>query len=158
MAETQHESQRNHRRGSYAVATVLLVLAAALVVLQSVARHPFIPAPADVDPPPPDWLYLVSVMFFGAVGAALSGLVTLYVNTKEIPETLWFDPRPSLFVVKIVLGMWTAVIGLALVSTEAVVGNSRNFSSVILLALIFGYAQQAVTTFLDRKATQMLKT
>lgn len=156
IAESKHESQRNHRRGSYVVSVILLLLAVVLVVLQALVPEPFVPSPTDMTVDVAPWVLLLVIMLFGAAGGTLSGLMTLYVADKGIPDTLWFDLRPSLLFIKIITGMWTALIGLALVGTETVVGLYTSLPSLLLLAMVFGYAQQVVTTFVDRRAGQVL--
>jgi hypothetical protein len=56
------------------------------------------------------------------------------------------------------MGLWTAVLGILAVGTGVVVGVYTSLASVLLLALIFGYSQQTVTGFIDRKAADIAGT
>ena len=47
-------------------------------------------------------------------------------------------------------------LGVLAVGTNLIVGVYTSLASVLLLAFIFGYAQQAVTRFIDRKAADVL--
>jgi hypothetical protein len=155
-SEVKYQSQRTHQRGALVSSAVLFLLVGVLLGLQVLVPEPFVPPPPSmtsvVNPP----VLLLLVMLVGAAGGALSGLITLYGINKDIPDTLWFDPRPALLAVKIVTGMWTAFIGVVIVGTETVVGLYTSLASLLLLALSFGYTQQAVTVFLDRKTARIL--
>jgi hypothetical protein len=97
-------------------------------------------------------------MLFGMLGGALSALVSLYMTGKKLTNTLWFDPRPALCLVKVTVGLWTAVLGVLAVATGAVVGIYTSLASILLLAFLFGYAQQAMTRFIDRKVADIVGT
>jgi hypothetical protein len=155
-AEARHDSERNQRRGVVVMGGGLLVGAAVLLGLQLWALDDgVVPAPdgAAVSA----WTLLALVMLFGMLGGALSALVSLYITDDRFPNTLWFDPRPPLVLVKVVLGLWAAVIGVLAVSTGALVGTYTSVGAALLLALTFGYGQQAVTTFLDRKVAGIVE-
>ena len=95
-------------------------------------------------------------MIFGMISGTLSSLFSLYIGKTRLMDTLWFDPRPGLTFVKMAVGLWAAFLGVLAVATEAIVGIYTSIGSVILLAMIFGYSQQAVTAFMDRKVASML--
>lgn len=157
-AESRHESERNQQRGIVAIAAALFVAALILLLLQATAlgRNSLVPLPSDGATIRP-WALLALVMLFGMLGGAISALVSLYITNRQFTNTLWFDPRPGLVVVKVVLGLWTAIVGVLAVGTGTVVGVYTSVASVLLLAFVFGYAQQAVTTFIDRKVTATLE-
>ena len=59
---------------------------------------------------------------------------------------------------KVAFGPLVAVIGLAILSTHAVVvGVPTTWSGVFLIAVVFGAGQQAVTRYVDQRASQILK-
>jgi hypothetical protein len=156
-AEERHESERNQQRGILYIAAGFLAAAVVVLVVQAAA-----PAGDWIIPLPSSgvvmsaWALLALVMLFGMLGGALSALVSLYLTGKKLTNTVWFDPRPALCVVKVVMGLWTAVLGVLAVGTGVIVGIYTSLASVLLLAFIFGYAQQAVTRFIDRKVVDIV--
>jgi hypothetical protein len=95
-------------------------------------------------------------MIFGMLGGALSALLSLYITDKQFTNTMWFDPRPALTLVKVSVGLWSAVVGVLAVGTGLVVGVYTSVASVLLLAVLFGYGQQALTKFMDRKVEDLI--
>lgn len=155
-AEERHESERNQQRGILYIAAGLFVAASVMIVVQAImpAGDRIIPLPSG-GTTMAGWALLALVMLFGMLGGALSALVSLYMTGKKLTNTLWFDQRPALSLVKVVMGLWTAVLGILAVGTGVIVGVYTSLASVLLLAFIFGYAQQAVTRFIDRKAADI---
>lgn len=157
-AEERHESERNQQRGMVGIAALLLVGALVLLVLQASAFET-----DNIIPPPtegmkmPGWALLAMVMLLGMVGGLFSALISLYISSRRFVNTAWFDPRPGLVLIKLVVGMYSAMIGVLAVGTGEVVGGYASVASVLLLAFIFGYGQQALTTFIDRKVADTLK-
>lgn len=158
-AEERHESERNQQRGILYIAAGLLAAAVLMIVVQALvpAGDRIIPLPTS-GAAMPAWAMLALVMLFGVLGGALSALVSLYMTGKKLTNTLWFDPRPALSLVKAVMGLWTAILGVLAVGTGLIVGVYTSLASVFLLAFIFGYAQQAVTRLIDRKAADIAGT
>lgn len=158
-AEERHESERNQQRGILYIAAGLFAAAALTIVVQALlpATDRIIPLPGN-GATMEGWALLALVMLFGMLGGALSALVSLYMTGKKLTNTLWFDPRPALCLVKVTVGLWTAVLGVLAVATGAIVGIYTSLASVLLLAFLFGYAQQAVTRFIDRKVADIIGT
>lgn len=156
-AEERHESERNQQRGILYIAAGFFVAAVVTIVVQAImpAGDRIIPLPGN-GATMAGWALLALVMLFGMLGGALSALVSLYMTGKKLTNTLWFDPRPALSLVKVVMGLWTAVLGVLAVGTGVVVGVYTSLASVLLLAFIFGYAQLAVTRFIDRKVADIV--
>ena len=158
-AEERHESERNQQRGILYIAAGFFAVAVVAIVVQALlpAADRIIPLPSNgvtMD----GWALLALVMLFGMLGGALSALASLYMTGKKLTNTLWFDPRPALCLVKVMTGLWTAVLGVLAVATGAIVGIYTSLASVLLLAFLFGYAQQAVTRFIDRKVADIIGT
>lgn len=155
-AEARHESERGQQRGIVYIAAGFFVAAVVTIVVQAImpAGDRIIPLPSG-GATIAGWALLALVMLFGSLGGALSALVSLYMTRRKLTNTLWFDPRPALSLVKVVMGLWTAVVGVLAVGTGAIVGVYTSLASVLLLAFIFGYAQQTVTRFIDRKAADI---
>lgn len=148
----QHIDERQRNRATLAIAVTLALAAGATLVFQRSAfgGTPFLVKPSGAGDVGPTSL-LALVLGFGALGGFISALVSLYLTTKSVDDTMWFDPRPTLVAVKTALGAWTAVLGVLMVGTGLVVGVYTSVPSAILLAFLFGYGQQAVTgTLLDR--------
>lgn len=157
-AEERHESERNQQRGMVGIAALLFVGALVLVVLQATTLDG-----DHIIPPPSEgmnmsgWVLLALVMLLGMVGGLFSALISLYISSRRFANTAWFDPRPGLVLIKLVVGIYSAMIGVLAVGTGEVVGGYRSVAAVLLLAFIFGYGQQALTTFIDRKVASTLK-
>jgi hypothetical protein len=158
-AEERHESERNQQRGIlyftvafFAAAVILLIVQAAMPAWERI-----IPLPSN-GTTVPGWALLALVMLFGMLGGALSALVSLYMTGRKLTNSVWFDPRPALSVFKAVMGLWTAVLAVLAVGTGVIVGVYPSLAAVLLLAFIFGYAQQAVTRFIDRKVADIVAT
>lgn len=156
-AEERHESERNQQRGILYIAGGLFLAAILTIVVQAIipAGDRIIPLPGN-GATMPAWALLALVMLFGMLGGALSALVSLYLTGKKLTNTLWFDPRPALSLVKVVMGLWAALLGVLAVGTGAIVAGYTSLASVFLLAFIFGYAQQAVTRFIDRSVADIV--
>lgn len=151
VSAVKHEGERQQQRGIFALSLLLVVFAVAAVLLQWSAfpQYPLIPEPAGGVVLAP-WLILVTVMVFGAMGGAFSALMSLYVAPFKT-DTYWFEPRPTLTIMKISLGIWTAVLGVVGLGEGLLTGTYANLSSLIFLSFVLGYAQQAVTSMLDKR-------
>ncbi|WP_157557548.1 hypothetical protein [Intrasporangium oryzae] len=158
VAEAKHEGERQQERGILEIAAGLVLAGIATVLIQALAfpDERLIPQPAQPTAAA-GWAVLCLVMLFGMLGGSFSALISLYVTNKTFTNTFWFDPRPSLTVMKIASGLWTAVIGVIAVGSGVVVGTYTSIASLILLAFLFGYGQQAVTVFMDCKVEALLR-
>ncbi|MPZ64318.1 MAG: hypothetical protein GEU83_01920 [Pseudonocardiaceae bacterium] len=102
-------------------------------------------APAGAD--------VVTVQMFGGLGALLA-VVILLVHSK--PGLLTYQLPGYLSFVKITLGSTLAVVGvlgLIAADVEVVIGSQ---AALLVAALVFGYAQQVATRFLDDYAEQLV--
>lgn len=158
-AEARHDSERNQREGMMLIGAGLLLGAVTLLVLQATAlrNEVLLPKPSE-GTSLSAWGLMALVMLLGALGGGVSSLISLYVAARKFPDTMWFDPRPALTFVKVVLGIWLAVIGVLAVGSGVVVGVYVSVGSTMLLSFMFGYGQQAVTKFLDQRVIAMLQT
>jgi hypothetical protein len=158
----KHIDERQRHRAMVIFAGSLCLGAAAVWLLQTIKFDdtPFLVLPNDAETTATigagSLLFLV--MLFGAIGGLLSGLISLYLTAKTVDDTMWFDPRPTLAVIKVAMGIWTAFLGVLMVGTGLVVGNYTSIPSAIILAFLFGYGQQAVTgVLLDRHVGKLTK-
>jgi hypothetical protein len=155
-AEARHEGERQRQRGILAIAAGLLFAAVLTLLLQGLAfpDEAFVPPPSEGASMSSTAL-LTMTMLFGALGGAFSALVSLYISDTSYTDTMWFDPRPALTAVKMSMGIWTAVVGVLAVGSGVLVGVYTTVASALLLAFLFGYGQQAVTTFMDKKVATL---
>lgn len=91
---------------------------------------------------------------FGLIGAALAGARTLSAAQHlQNPDSL----LTVQVLLKVPLGMITAVVGLVIVASGKVpgVGVLEDSSDLLFLAVVFGYAQQTLTGIIDRRANEL---
>lgn len=158
-AASRHGSERNWQRGIVAISAGALAAGPLIVLVQAVIDAAIVPLPSDA-PAVPAAALLALVLFFGVLGGLLGALVTqyrIYEKQQIVASTLWFDPMPALTLAKVALGMWMAFFGILLVGTGVVVGVYTSMAAMVLLAFLFGYGQQAVTQFMDKKVASMLE-
>lgn len=151
-----HDTERSTQRGAVVISLVLLAMALVTWVVQIRSTTYFVPAPGDSTIGPATLLVLL--MGSGALGALLSALTHLYLGSRRVSDTTWFDPRPGLTCAKVGLGVWAAVLGSMAVGSELLVGEYSSVPAAIMLATAFGYSQQALTKFLDQKASGLVDT
>lgn len=102
----------------------------------------------------PAWAYLVVLMLFGGVGALFTAIPAL----SRIPSDFGpFNLPLQQALLKIVFGPLVAVIGLAILATNAVhVGPPATWPALLLIAVVFGAGQHAVTRYVDQRADEIL--
>jgi hypothetical protein len=152
-SDTRHQDLRAFRNQLRVLAAVLFVLAALLVV---VAFGPFrdelllLPEPAGVSG---GWA-VVFAFGAGALGALFSAIPSL----AQIPEkALVFNPQREQAVLKVAIGAWSGLVGMVAVkaglTAEAADGSATTLAGFVIVAAMFGAAQEAITRFADHKAT-----
>ncbi|WP_427174514.1 hypothetical protein [Arthrobacter sp. 92] len=154
---SKHSSERNNARGLVVSSVLVMAILAILFLVQAnVPSLVILPAPTET---PVDGLPLLGLVYiFGALGGLMSGFVGLYLVGAGFTDTRWHDPRPPLMLAKVALGMATALIGCLIIGTKLLVGTYTSLAAVLLLALMFGFGQLAVTTFLDKSVKKILST
>jgi hypothetical protein len=102
----------------------------------------------------PAWVYLVVVMLFGAVGALFTAIPAI----SKIPSDYGpFNLPLQQALLKIVFGPLVAVVGLFILSADALqLGMPHTWAGILLLAVVFGAGQQAVTRYVDQRAGEIL--
>ena len=153
--DQKHRQMRGFRNQLLGLSGVLLILAVVLVLLQRfVMDAPLVPPPAAETWRPEPTTTLILVMFFGCIGALFSAVPSL----AQIPETDYpFDLVRAQAILKCVIGMWSAVVGI-LVVKAAITGptpqaDSSTLAGLFIVAALFGAGQEAITRFADHKAT-----
>lgn len=143
-SEHRHVTARRRAQGIIVFGVVLVLLAGALVLMKA----PLLPGED------PYWVAGV-VMLLGAAGGLLSGYWTLYIKADPDVDTYWFDPAPTLMIAKLAAGLlfgyvaaFLLAVGLIQLGTETEVG----LLPLAAVALLGGFAQEALTRFLDKKA------
>lgn len=99
---------------------------------------------------------LLLTILFGAIGGVLSALFTV-VTQPGYDDARYYDPRPGLMALKTSTGALFGLLGTLLIGTGSVVAEFSTVTGVALVALFFGYSQQAVTRVLDRKAKEYVE-
>jgi hypothetical protein len=94
------------------------------------------------------------VLGLGAIGAALS-------VAKTLAGLSGAGVRYSLSVaqglLKIALGAITAMLGILLLATQSLPGILSSQAGLLIAAVVFGYAQQIFTGFLDQRAASLIR-
>lgn len=169
-SDRQHRERRSFMNTLRATVGLLLVLAALLVIAATVWSWDLLPTLGQEVQPAP----IVIAMLFGAIGALFSAVPSLaQMPGKAEP----FSPVRTQAALKVVVGAWSAVIGLMAVSASltatatagAVTGAATDVATRVseaaaqspdvqtlagfaLVAALFGASQEAITRFADHKA------
>jgi hypothetical protein len=151
--DKEHRRIRSFRNQLLGLSTVLILLAAILVLGQNLLDVALVPPPNDATLSATSLLALI--MFFGSVGALFSAVPSL----ATLPETSSpFNMSRQQAILKVVTGAWSAVLGL-LVLNAGLAPSAPEVTSLgglIVLAALFGAGQEAVTRFADNKASGLL--
>ncbi|HEY5941283.1 MAG TPA: hypothetical protein VIT89_00285 [Solirubrobacterales bacterium] len=96
------------------------------------------------------------VALVGALGGMLAIAFGL-AKTKSPPSR--YDPRAWLGLLKPVAGAATALIAVALIQADILLGPDGEHSEMLLLsyAAIFGFSQQLLTQFVDKRAESLIE-
>lgn len=153
----QHMRQRSFRTQLRWLTLILAVLAAGLVT----ALYSFGGGPPNLMPVPPALpntaTAALAAMALGSLGALFSAVPSL----SNLPaQSSPFNPVREQAALKIVVGSWSAVVGLVVVqagigeasTSEADTGTLAGFA---IMAAFFGASQEALTRFADKKAGEV---
>lgn len=152
-SDRQHRQLRSFRNQLLGLSVVLVALGAILLVVQSAMEQDLIPVPQGLGMSATGMLAVV--MFFGCVGALFSAVPSL----AAMPETSSpFNLPRQQAVLKVVMGAWSAVIGLLVVNAGLAAGaaDTSSLGGLMVVAALFGAGQEAVTRFADQKAGTLL--
>jgi hypothetical protein len=145
----QSNQQARYLRNRLILASVFSVLSTVLIVFAQWWSHdiPILSSPND-------WRGLLVVMLFGAVGA----LITAIPAMSKVPSDHGpFNLPQQQALLKLALGPLFAVIGLLILGSEVLqVGPPTTWPGILLLAVVFGAGQQAVTRYVDSRASEIL--
>jgi hypothetical protein len=145
----QHNQEARYLRNRLLLASAFGLLVAVLIVLVQWWLHdiPILPSPND-------WRGLLVVMLFGAVGAMITAIPTV----SKIPSDYGpFNLPQQQALLKLVIGPLVAVIGLLILGAEVLqIGTPKTWTATLLLAVVFGAGQHAVTRYVDQRASEIL--
>ncbi len=160
----RHQQQRAFRNQLRGLTVVMAVLAVATVValalLDDGGPQDLLAAPAEL----PGWLAMALAMGVGSIGALFSAVPSL---AQKPSDATAFSTVKEQAALKIVVGAWSAVVGLVVVNAGlggldadvaagGSVGSAAEAATVagfVVMAAYFGATQEALTRFADRKAT-----
>lgn len=150
-----HEAARRLRNAMLGI--TILTVASILVLLVVQSRVPsvqLVPAPDGFTGAP--WVLLSFVMLAGALGAFVTAVpTTIRARSGGLPYRLPIQQR----LLKLAVGPLLAVVGVMLVAGGLVATTqTRDVSQLLALAVVFGSAQQAITTFADKSAGDLMAT
>jgi hypothetical protein len=150
----RNNQQARYLRNRLIIASAVSVLFAVLIVLAQwwMRDIPFLAAP--IHWPGSAWSYILVVMLFGAIGA----LITAIQAISNIPlDSGPFNLPLQQALLKLVLGPLVALIGLLILDTDVLqIGMPKSWAGVLVLAIVFGAGQQAVTRYVDQRASEVL--
>lgn len=161
-ATTAHHQQRSFRNQLRGLTLVLLALAAGGVLALALVGPPaesLVAAPEGLQP----WVAAAVAMGMGSVGALFSAVPSLAAKPTEATP---FNTLKEQAALKVVVGAWSAVVGLVVVTagltspgsdvsevTALVATEGVSLAGFALMAAYFGATQEALTRFADRKAS-----
>ena len=106
------------------------------------------------DTPAPD--VVLEVLLLGALGGTLGAAFVLMRARATVASR--YDTRTAQIAIKPIVGAATGLLGVLLVQSELLVAPAAVSASALLAyAALFGFAQQLVTRFVDRRADHLLE-
>ncbi|ADG73366.1 hypothetical protein Cfla_0451 [Cellulomonas flavigena DSM 20109] len=145
-SEHRHVAARSWARGALVMSGAVIITASALLAL----AVPLLPGDDA------RWV-TATVLALGMVGALVSGYRTLYLRRDPVPESYWFDPAPTLMVLRTAMGLLAGYTAALLVAVGVV--NLAGSATVGVLplaaaALVGGFAQERLARHLDRQGAK----
>jgi hypothetical protein len=156
-SDRDNQEARAYRNRLLLGSVISLLAAVALVALQALLpRVSFVDAPTGWRSSPA--ILLVAIMLFGCAGALFTAIPVL---AKQPSDFSPFNLPLQQAILKMTFGALTALFGVAAFGAVSVNGLEVEMAemtvpALIVLAVAFGAAQQAVTRFFDGRASQLL--
>lgn len=154
----QHHQQRSFRNQVRGLTLVLLLLAAAcvaaLLAVPAEQTTGLLPAPEGMT----TQVAAPLAMFLGSMGALFSALPSL---SQLASQSSPFNPVKEQAALKVVVGAWSAVVGLLVVQAgmsgvgAEAPATASTVAGFAVMAALFGASQEAITRFADHKAGQV---
>lgn len=146
-----HRERRSFLNALRAIVGVLVVLAGLLLTAVHLGEWDLLTGPTGESS-----VVLVGLALgFGALGALFSAVPSL-AQMPTIAQA--FSPVRTQAVLKVVVGAWSAVVGLMAVTaglqttSGGAPADTANLAGFALVAALFGASQEALTRFADHKA------
>lgn len=101
---------------------------------------------------------VLEVELLGALGGLLSLAVAFTASSTEAPPSR-YNVRPAQAALKVVAGAATGLVGVLIVQSGIIVSPASQTSSEVLFlvyAVVFGFSQQLLTKFVDKRAESLL--
>jgi hypothetical protein len=101
---------------------------------------------------------VLEVELLGALGGLLSLVVAFTASGTETPPSR-YNVRPAQAALKVVAGAATGLVGVLIVQSGIIVSPASQTSSEVLFlvyAVVFGFSQQLLTKFVDKRAESLL--
>lgn len=156
ISDEQHRAQREFRSRLRSIIAALLLLAIASAAIAMLAPIPpgWIPVPQGATAP---GHAIVGALVLGASGALFSAVPSL---SQAPANTTTFNPIVEQAMLKVVVGSWSALVGLTAVAagiqtSDATPATPAGFA---MMCALFGATQEAITRFADQKATESMPT
>lgn len=165
LIEAHEASGKDHRTlrsvGRQVLGTVwiLFALAVMLLIAASQLDWEFLPPVSTGSSNVSGWQVVALAMTSGMAGAMFTAIpsVSLIPDKKRPFNPIWRQAG-----LKVAIGAWSGLIGLLSVTaglgngaagTAVSSGNTTSVAGFIMVAALFGAGQEAVSRFVDRKAT-----
>lgn len=153
-SDSFHRDARAFRNRLIIISLIAIVTSALLVVLQGqLPDATIIQRPAGTDKEAA-WAIMLLVMVFGCVGALVTAIPAL-ASIPRVKSPFNFPLQQALM--KVFVGSLTALVGVIVVGSAGVTKGYASLSALLGVAVVFGASQQAVTRYLDRRATQIIE-
>ncbi len=153
-ADRSNQEARYLRNRLILASAVCLFFALVIVVGQlALKSEPFLTLPAGSFRSSP-WQYLLLVMFSGAIGALFTAIPAM---SKVPSDHSPFNLPLQQGLLKMFLGPLVAVVGLLILGADVVhIATPNKLIGSLFLAIVFGAGQQAVTRYVDQRASEIL--
>ncbi len=155
-SDAQHRAMRAFRN-RLRVVTVGLLALAVLTVAVIARTHPegvLLPAPPELTRA---WQVVLVAMILGTAGALFSAMPSLTQAPDRVESP--FNPIVEQAALKVVVGAWSAIVGLIAVGAgvDAPVDGptASSFAGFAMMCALFGASQEALTRFADRRASEV---
>jgi hypothetical protein len=145
QADRQYRELRQFRNGLRILNGLLIVLGLCLLFAAWFWDWSLLPLTDGI----PTNSLIVLAMFFGSLGALFSAIPSL----SQMPDRATpFSPVAEQATLKVVVGAWSAVVGLMAVAAGLGSADTSQLSGFAMVAALFGAGQEAITRFADHKA------
>jgi hypothetical protein len=145
QSDRQYRELRQFRNGLRILNALLIVLGVGLLLTVWLWGWSLLPPTEGL----PTNSLIGLAMFFGSLGALFSAIPSL----SQMPDRATpFSPIAEQATLKVVVGAWSAVVGLMAVAAGLGSADTSQLAGFAMVAALFGAGQEAITRFADHKA------